>query len=69
MLEFNDEIKKLTNSKIHPILDQITEAANSLANNAAKKIEVVWPPKHNNIKELFNDYLDLIWGAYTQKYR
>lgn len=67
MLKFDDEIKKLTNPKIHPILDQIAEAANSLADKAAKIIEVVWPPKHNDIRELFNDYLDLIWGAYTQK--
>ena len=57
-IDFREEIKTEAEPKLRKVLDQFADATHILTEKSLQ--EVSWNPPRNDIRSLYNHYLDLL---------
>lgn len=65
MINFDEEIRNQVQPKLRPILDQFAEATKTFVEASSE--EVRWNPSTGDIRNLFNNYVDMLRAAYKSK--
>lgn len=65
-MNFKQEIKGQVHPDVKELLDQFEEATDTLTQKSLL-LEVHYKPPKGDIRNLFNQYIDLIWAAYAAK--